>query len=107
MSEVHKRPTARGGWLGSASLWLGLFALALALPPTLIFFLVPGFWVAGLNVTSMLSPLLAIAALGTGAGARRGPKSGQAKAGMWLGLITLISLAALAVRIRALLAPGA
>jgi hypothetical protein len=42
---------------------------------------------------------LALGALLTGLLARRGPKRRQALAGVWLGLATLVCLAALAARV--------
>jgi hypothetical protein len=99
MGETHQTVEGRGGKLGTASLWLGLFGLAFAAPPTVVFFLVPGFWVDGMNVTSLASPVFALGALLSGALGRRGPKRRQALAGIWLGLATVVCLAALATRV--------
>jgi hypothetical protein len=99
MGETHQTVEGGGGTLGTISLWLGLFGLAFAVPPTVVFFLVPGFWVNGLNVTSWASPVFALGALLSGALGRRGPKHCQALAGIWLGLVTLVCLAALAARV--------
>jgi hypothetical protein len=104
MAESHQAAGGAGGKLGTASLWLGLFGLAFAAPPTAVFFLVPGFWVDGLNITSAASPVLAVGAVLSGVLARRGSKRRHALAGIWLGLATLVCLAALAARVLSLLA---
>jgi hypothetical protein len=93
--------------LGIASLWVGLLGLAFALPPMTIFFLVPGFWIDGLKVTTKAAPALAAAAALMGAVGLRGARPRQARAGMWLGLATLGCMAALLVRLWALLAVAA
>lgn len=104
MGESHQTAEGERGALGTLSLWLGLFGLAFALPPTVVFFLVPGFWMDALEITSRVSPILAIGAVVSGLLARRGSRGRQARAGLWLGLATLVCLAALAARVLSLLA---
>lgn len=85
--------------LGHVSLWLGLVALALALPPTLIIFFVPGFWIDWLDLTSAASPVVALVGLGAGFAGRGGARRAQARAGIALSVLTVLLLAAQLVRI--------
>jgi hypothetical protein len=85
--------------LAYVSLWLGLVALALALPPTLIIFFVPGFWIDWLNLTSAASPVVAFVALATGLAGRGGARRAQAQAGIALSVLTVALLAAQLVRV--------
>ena len=85
--------------LAYVSLWLGLLALALALPPTLIIFFVPGFWIDWLDLTSAVSPVVALVGLAAGFAGRGGARRTQARAGIGLSLLTLALLAAQLVRI--------
>jgi hypothetical protein len=96
--EVSKSGKVRSG-LAYASLWLGLVALALALPPTLIIFFVPGFWIDWLNLTSAASPVVAFAGLAAGLAGRGGARRAQARAGIALSLLTVVLLAAQVVRV--------
>ena len=80
---------------GTTSLWLGALAVVLALPPTIIFFAVPGYWLESFELTAYLSPLLAVLSLAAGYRARRAPR---ARAGMTLGLIALGLFAAWLLR---------
>lgn len=80
---------------GSTSLWLGIFAVALAVPPVVIFFIVPGYWTGMLNVTAYLSPILALLSLAAGYRARGAPR---ARAGIILSLIALALSAAWLLR---------
>ena len=104
MTELHETEARERRGLASASLWLGLFGLAFAVPPAAIFFFVPGFWVDGLNTTGAIAPMLGIAAVVAGAVSRRGAKRTQAQVGFWLGLLTLACSAAMVWRILSLLA---
>jgi hypothetical protein len=85
--------------LGHVSLWMGLPAVALALPPTLIIFFVPGFWIDWLDTTSAVSPVLALVGLAAGLAAWGGARRAQARAGIALSLLTLALIAAQLVRI--------
>ena len=85
--------------LAYVSLWLGLAALALALPPTLIIFFVPGFWIDWLDTTSAVSPVVALVGLAAGLTALGGARRAQARAGIALSLLTVALLAAQLVRI--------
>lgn len=85
--------------LGHVSLWLGLLAVALALPPTLIIFFVPGFWIDWLDTTSAVSPVLALVGLAAGLAALRGACRTQARAGIALSLLTVLLLGAQLVRV--------
>ena len=91
MSETGEQQAVPTRGSGSTSLWLGLFAVALAVPPTVIFFIVPGYWTGMLNVTAYLSPLLALLSLTAGCRARGAPR---ARAGMILSAIALALTAA-------------
>ena len=104
MSETRQSTKAGGGALGTLSLWLGLFGLAFAVPPTFIFFFVPAFWMDALEITSRVSPVLALGAVVSGVLGRKGARGRQARAGLWLGVVTLVCLAALAARVLSLLA---
>ena len=85
--------------LGHVSLWLGLLAVALALPPTLIIIFVPGFWIDWLDTTSAVSPVLALVGLAAGLAAWGGARRAQARGGIALSLLTVALLAAQLVRV--------
>ena len=97
--EGVSRPGKGRRALAYVSLWLGLVALALALPPTVIIFLVPGFWIDWLNLTLAASPVVAFVALATGLAGRGGAGRAQAHAGIALALLTAALLAAQLVRV--------
>ena len=86
MSGTGERQAVPTRASGSTSLWLGIFAVALALPPVVIFFVVPGFWLDTLNVTAYLSPVLSLLSLAAGYRVRGAPR---ARAGIILSLIAL------------------
>lgn len=104
MTELDETEARERRGLASASLWLGLFGLAFAIPPAAIFFFVPGFWVDGLNATSAIAPVLGVAAVVAGVVSRRGAKRRQARVGLWLGLVTVACSAAMLWRVLSLLA---
>jgi len=104
MSESHETAARGRGTLGTLSLWLGLFGFAFAVPPTFVFFFVAGYWMDGLEITTRISPVLALGAVVSGLLARKGARGRQARAGLWLGVVTLVCLAALAARVLSLLA---
>lgn len=95
MSETGGQQAVPTRGSGSTSLWLGLFAAALAVPPAVIFFVVPGYWLGMLNVTAYLSPLLALLSLAAGYRARAAPR---ARAGIILSAIALALSAAWLLR---------
>ena len=93
--EQQSVPTRGSRGSGSTSLWLALLAIALALPPVVIFFIVPGYWLGSLNVTAYLSPLLALLSLAAGYRARGAPR---ARTGIILSAIALALSAAWLLR---------
>ena len=94
MTHQTQQPTQCSD-AGALSLWLGLFAAAFAVPPAVIFFVVPGYWLGMLNVTAYLSPLLALLSLAAGYRARAAPR---ARAGIILSAIALALSAAWLLR---------
>jgi VIT1/CCC1 family predicted Fe2+/Mn2+ transporter len=90
MSRETQQPSHRSA-AAALSFWLGLFALALALPPTLAFFFVPGYWLAILDTIVWVSPALALVALAAGAPKRASPR---ARLGMSFAAIALALLLA-------------
>jgi len=95
MSDTGRQRAVPSRWSGSTSLWLGLVAVALAVPPAVIFFILPGYWTGVLNVTVYLSPVLALLSLAAGYRARGAPR---ARAGIILGAIALALSAAWLLR---------
>ena len=95
MSDTGRQRAVPSRWSGSTSLWLGLVAAALAVPPVVIFFILPGYWTGVLNVTVYLSPVLALLSLAAGYRARGAPR---ARAGIILSAIALALSAAWLLR---------
>ena len=95
MSETGEQQAVPTRGSGSTSLWLGLLAVALAVPPAVIFFIVPGYWLGMLNITAYLSPVLALLSLTAGYRARGAPR---ARAGIVLSVIALALSAAWLLR---------
>jgi hypothetical protein len=102
MAETEVTTPVKGGATGTWSLVLGLFSVACAVPPAFFFFIVPGFWTHSLNLTLMASPGLGFLAVVLGAVGLRGGARSRAKAGMALGIIAFIILAATAWRYHSL-----
>lgn len=84
-----------GRGAGTTSLWLGALAVVFALPPTIIFFAVPGYWLESFELTAYLSPFFAVLSLAAGYRARRAPR---ARAGITMGLVALALFAAWLLR---------
>ncbi len=80
------------------TLWLALFAVALALPPAFAFFFVPGYWSSALNGTAYLSPVLALSALVLAARRRATEGASKGRAAVVLSLIALTVFAAWVTR---------
>ena len=95
MSDTGEQQSVPAGGSGSTSLWLGLVAVSLAVPPAVIFFILPGYWTGVLNVTVYLSPVLALVSLAAGYRARGAPR---ARAGIVLSAIALALSAAWLLR---------
>ncbi len=95
MSDTGRQRAVPSRWSGSTSFWLGIFAVSLAVPPVVIFFILPGYWTGVLNVTVYLSPVLALLSLAAGYRARGAPR---ARAGIILSAIALALSAAWLLR---------
>jgi len=83
---VREQRPSRGP---AMSFWLGLLGVACALPPTVTYFAAPGYWLRPMTFTTLLAPVLGIAATLKAVAELRSGTAGQAKPGLLLGIATM------------------